>query len=148
MTYSKHVDKYPEEFKLLLTQAATAQVEIPCASPKEAKRLQGRLYAFLGAVSAAAKEEPTEENRELEKFCRKTQMRLQGATLIVRPLDMDEDAQLLRGILGTSLQKGLPGTSSEDLPKAAPPGQVLVPMNPEHLPPWLAALAITRAGEN
>lgn len=140
MSYTKDLESYPEEFGLLIETGATKGVSLPMPTPAEAKRLQGRLYAYKGALKKACHDDPeaTDEVRALFKLSQRCQMRIEGSLLVLRPLDQDPDAALIKAALGLA---------GEQPPKTqmAPNGQVLVPINPAHLPPWLAELAVKRA---
>lgn len=140
MSYSKDLASYPEEFAALLEVGASRGVSLPLPTPAEAKRLMGRLYAYKGALKKVCHDDPeaTEELRTLFRLSQKCQMRCEGPLLVLRPLDQDPDAALIRAALG---QAGPDGPAAVQ----APDGQILVPMNPAHLPPWLAELAVKRA---
>lgn len=140
MPYTKDLEGFPEEFGALLETGATRGVSLPMPSAAEAKRLQGRLYAYKGALKRAVHDDPEtpEEVREIFRFSQKCQLRVEGSLLILRPVDQDPDALLIREALNLA-GGGQPAT------QMTPEGQVLVPINPAHLPPWLAELAVKRA---
>jgi hypothetical protein len=136
VSYSKHLDTYPEEFGQLIERAALGEITLPL-DPIEAKRLMGRLYAYKGALSRAAADLENVDNpllQDLARYSRKVQLRVTPAGLVLRPLDQDTDAQLIRSFLGHEPTAGDRTTE----------GHILVPINPAHLPPWLAELAEKR----
>lgn len=137
MTYAKNPDRYPEEFAALIRRAVTQELRLPCSSPKDAARLRGRLYGYIGALKKAVEEgDCPPEWREIYQLSHKVQFRCEphGLEVIAQPLDMDQDAKLLRSILNNPEPDPQPQKR-----------QILVPMNPDHLPPGLRELAIKRA---
>jgi virulence-associated protein VagC len=147
MSYSKHLASYPEELGQLLEVGSLGGVTLPMASAQEAKRLQGRLYAYKGALKKEVEEnlDCGETIRNLHRLSQKCQIRVEGSQLIIRPMDQDPDAALIRAVL--SEPKAMPAESTEPAQpwQKLPEGQVLVPINTKHLPPWLAELAVKRA---
>jgi len=138
MSYSKDFEAYPQEFATLLERGALEGLTLPLGTAENAKRLMGRLYAYKGALKKAAQDfDATEEIKALYQYSRKVQFRQEATCLVIRPLDQDPDALLIRAALDTS---DLQATKPRD------DGQILVPINPAHLPNWLAELAIKRAG--
>jgi hypothetical protein len=139
MSYSKALEAYPPEFAQLIEHGALQGVSLPLPSEEEARRLMGRLYAFKGVVKKEAHgREPSEEIKALYALSNKCQIRVTGCMLTLRPLDQDPDALLIRAALEQAGPAGPTTTTRSD-------GQILVPINPVHLPPWLADMAIERA---
>lgn len=151
MSYSKDLAAYPEEFGPLIEMGALEGVTLPMPSAEEAKRLQGRLYAYKGSLKKAAHEmDCPEETRALYRIAQKCQMRAEGSLLILRPMDQDPDALLIRAVLGIEgavppPPGGVGSRAANEGPKELPEGQVLVPINTKHLPAWLAEYATKRA---
>jgi hypothetical protein len=142
MSYSKDLQSYPEEFGRLVELGALQGVSLPMPSAAEAKRLSGRLYAYKGSLKKAVHEADCPDTvRDLYRLSQKCQMRVEGSLLILRPMDQDPDALLIRAALGDA-EENLPALQAMDTTSE---GQILVPINPAHLPPWLADLAIKRA---
>lgn len=138
MSLSKNPAKYPEEFGQLLEAAIEGPISLPFATQKDAERFRGRMYGFLGALKKAVAEPDCPDNlRQLYQLSHKVQLSLApgSSTLVVRPLDLDPDAQMLRHILSQP---------AGDHPVKGSK-QILVPMNPDFLPPGLRELAIQRA---
>lgn len=138
MSYSKDLENYPEEFGELIEKASLQGLTLPMPSPADAKRLMGRLYAYKGALKKACHDDPETPDliRTLYRYSQKCQLRVEGSDLILRPLDRDPDAMLIRAALETN---------RTDPPPKDDPNTVLVPINKSHLPPWLAELAVQRA---
>lgn len=131
MSYTKNFQKYPEEFGQLLERAALERIAVPFATAKDAKRFMGRFYAYIGSLEAAWAESPDGDPllTQLRNFGLRVQLRIEGTSVVLRPIDQDDDAQLLRSILA----------------KEQPAGEtVLVPINLGNLPPGLRELAIQR----
>jgi hypothetical protein len=144
MSYSKDLSRYPEEFGLVVEKGALEGFTVPFPSEEEARRFSGRFYAYLGALKRAFQApDATEEIRQLYAYGQKIQLRQVGREVLVQPLDQDKDAKLLRELLGQG--GGSPPPAAGDMTKG---GQILVPINPAHLPPWLAEMATKRAEKN
>jgi hypothetical protein len=147
MTYSKNLESYPEEFGSLIEAGALGGVTLPMPSAPDAKRLAGRLYAYKGALKKEVQDNPDcgDLVRNLYRLSQKCQMRAECSLLILRPMDRDPDAMLIRSLL----EGGLPvAPSTAERPSTGRelgPNEVLVPINMKHLPPWLAEMAVKRA---
>lgn len=137
MSYSKNYQAYPQEFATLIERGALQLISLPLGTEENAKRLMGRLYAYKGALKRAAHSPDCPEAiRTLATLVDKSQFRVEGANLVIRPLDLDPDAALIRAAL-----------EQVDTPsiETGHNGQILVPVNPSHLPAWLAEYAIKRS---
>lgn len=113
MPRSKNPAQYPQAFEQAFTEACLRPFRIPCASEAEARRLMGRLYSYVGAVRHAAGRDP--ELKALDAMLSKVQVRVEGATVLLRPQDQDPDAQLVL----TALASGANGTTSADIKPSA-----------------------------
>ena len=137
MTYSRDLERYPSEFLELVEKASLGQITLEMEDSKEARRLQGRLYAFLGALAGAARDQENLGNEALmttAKAAKKVQMRVDGTRLVLRPLDQDDDAKRIRAFFGREPSAG----------DRTREGKILVPVDASSVPAWLAELAQKR----
>jgi hypothetical protein len=114
MSYTKDYRAYPPAFITLIETAHLREVRVPCASEKDAKRLEGRLHAFFGVLHRNAAANP--EIIPLDNLCRQIKVKAVGTELVAIPRDMEQDNILVLAALGSS-----PGTI----------GAGEIPMSPE-----------------
>ena len=100
MTYAKDWRSYPPMFVNLIEQASLRTVEIPCADEKDAKRLEGKLHAFFGALHRNALKD--KELVPLDNSSRRVRVKAQGSILFAGPRDTEPDNQLIAQALGLS----------------------------------------------
>lgn len=113
MSYTKDPRGYPPAFINLVETAVLREVRIPCASPADAKRLEGRLHAFFGVLHRTAAKDPS--YLPLDNMARKVKIKAVESTLVAIPRDMEPDNALILAALGTSL----PMKEAGDAPMSA-----------------------------
>lgn len=111
MSYTRDHRSYPPAFIKLIETAAVREVRIPCVDLKDAKRLEGRLHAFVGVLHKAALKDP--EIVALDACSRRVQIKAIGSELVAIPRDLEPDNQLILASLGT------PGEKPADVPMSA-----------------------------
>lgn len=111
MTYPRDWRSFPPAFVSLIEQAAVRRVEVPCMSDKDAKRLEGRLHAFLGSLHRAAAKD--KECIPLDNLARKVKVKAEGAILAASPRDTEPDNLLILQALGAGQ------TQAEEVPMSA-----------------------------
>lgn len=103
MTYTRDHRSYPPAFITLIETASVRPVHIPCADAKDAKRLEGRLHAFIGVLHKAAIKDT--EIRDLDAMSRRVKIKAEGSTLVAIPRDLEPDNQLILGALGAPVKE-------------------------------------------
>lgn len=98
MTYTRDHRSYPPAFIALIEAASVRPVSVPCVDAKDAKRLEGRLHAFVGVLHKAALKDA--EIRDLDAMSRRVKIKAIGSTLEAIPRDLEPDNQLILGALG------------------------------------------------
>lgn len=111
MTYPRDWRSFPPAFIALVEQSAVRRIEVPCDSDKDAKRLEGRLHAFFGALHRAAIKD--KECIPLDNMARKVKVKAEGAILAASPRDTEPDnLRILQVLSGTQ-------TQAEEVPMSA-----------------------------
>lgn len=113
MSYTKDPRGYPPAFINLVETAVLREVRIPCASPADAKRLEGRIHAFFGVLHRTAAKD--QSYLPLDNMARKVKIKAVESTLVAIPRDMEPDNALILAALGTSL----PMKEAGDAPMSA-----------------------------
>ena len=98
MSYTKDPRGYPPAFTNLIEAAHVREVRIPCASPADAKRMEGRLHAFFGVLHRTAAKDPS--YLPLDNMARKVKIKAVESTLVAIPRDMEPDNALILAALG------------------------------------------------
>lgn len=111
MSYTRDHRSYPPAFITLIESACVRRVEIPCVDAKDAKRLEGRLHAFVGVLHKAVIKHP--EIMELDAMSRRVKIKAEGSALVALPRDLEADNQLILGALGQ------PSHAAEPVPMSA-----------------------------
>lgn len=101
MSYTKDPRGYPPAFINLVETAVLREVRIPCASPADAKRLEGRLHAFFGVLHRTAAKDPA--YLPLDNMARKVKVKAVESELVAIPRDMEPDNALILAALGATL---------------------------------------------
>lgn len=113
MTYTKDPRGYPPAFNQLIETAVLREVRIPCADPRDAKRLEGRLHAYFGVLHRTAAKDPSYVT--LDNMARKVKIKAVDSTLVAIPRDMEPDNALIMSALGAS-----PPTGETSAPSMSP----------------------------
>lgn len=113
MSYTKDPRGYPPAFINLVETAVLREVRIPCASPADAKRLEGRLHAFFGVLHRTSVKDPS--YLPLDNMARKVKIKAVESALVAIPRDMEPDNALILAALGASL----PMKEAGDAPMSA-----------------------------
>jgi hypothetical protein len=100
MSYTKDPRGYPPAFINLIEAAHVREVHIPCASPADAKRMEGRLHAFFGVLHRTVLKDPS--YLTLDNMARKVKIKAVDSTLVAIPRDMEPDNALILAALGQS----------------------------------------------
>jgi|GEM_PF-4912601 len=111
MTYSRDWRSYPPAFVSLIEAASLREVTIPCASERDAKRLEGKLHAFFGVLHRGVGKHP--ETLSIDNLSRKVQIKAVGSNLLARPRDLEPDNAL---ILVALAQAGAPELDNISVP--------------------------------
>lgn len=112
MSYPKDPRGYPPAFIALVETAALREVRIPMSSPTEAKRMEGRLHAFFGALHRAVVKDPS--YIPVDNLSRQIRIKAVGSELVATPRDLEPDnALILAAIAGTSTQASDVSMSAE-----------------------------------
>ncbi len=104
MSYTKDPRGYPPAFVNLVETAVLREVRIPCSTPADAKRLEGRLHAFFGVLHRTAAKDPS--YLPLDNMARKVKVKAVNSTLVAIPRDMEPDNALILAALGQSAPAG------------------------------------------
>ena len=99
MSYTKDYRAYPPAFITLVETAALREVRIPCTSPADAKRLEGRLHAFFGVLHRSAAKDP--ELVSIDNLARQVKIKAVESELVAIPRDLEGDNKLILGALGS-----------------------------------------------
>lgn len=111
MTYSRDWRSYPPAFVSLIEAASLREVIIPCASERDAKRLEGKLHAFFGVLHRGVEKRP--ETLSIDNLSRRVQIKAVGSNLLARPRDLEPDNAL---ILAALAQAGTPELDNINVP--------------------------------
>jgi len=97
MTHTKDPRGYPSAFATLVEAAHIREVRIPCDTPLDAKRLEGRLHAYFGVLHRTAERDPT--YLVLDNMARKVKVKAVGNVLVAIPRDLEPvNAQILAAL--------------------------------------------------
>lgn len=89
---------YPPNFGDFISEAAVRELLIPCESEKAAKSLQGMLYAYHGALKAAA-EAGDPEAKVLNSIRLRVQYRQEGSFVRAFPREFSPQAKAIQSAL-------------------------------------------------
>lgn len=111
MPRAKDWRTYPEAFHKLIREAAAREVSVEAGSEKEARKLQGMLYAFHGSLRKAAAEKDLDAI-ELNTLSYSVQYRTEGSKLYASPKALSKPSLAIEAALGSTT---LPVGPSTDL---------------------------------
>lgn len=114
MTYTRDPRSYPPAFITLMQVGSVRRVEIPCADQKDAKRLEGRIHAFVGVLHKSGVKDP--EMKILSDQARRVQIKAVNGVLVALPRDLEPDNQLILSALGRAPSSG---AGDESVPMSA-----------------------------
>lgn len=100
MSYTKDPRGYPPAFEALIKTAHLREVRIPCASPADAKRLEGRIHAYFGVLHRTCLKDPS--YLPLDNMCRQIKIKAVDSELVAIPRDLEPDNALIFAALGQS----------------------------------------------
>lgn len=89
---------YPPAYPRIVEAACQRQLRIPCLNEKDARRTEGKLKAFVGALYRAAAKDPAMEG--MATMGRRVKFKTEGSEVVCMPRDLDSDNLAALAALG------------------------------------------------
>lgn len=104
MSHAKDWRSFPPAFVRLLREASVREVRITLPDAKEAKRMEGKLHAFVGLLHRAeARAKDDAELTELDNLSRRVQIKAKANVLVCVPRELEPDNLLVEAALDAAL---------------------------------------------